>query len=527
MDGVEEPMTSLVKVLGVVGFFLAQPAFTQARPDEEALFGADTGAADAGAAPTNAQSELPPNTPDAGVGALPSDRPTEDALFGNTAPSRPEQPQRPSDQAEKDRESALMDSSEIKDKFSEDETLDDPLRIGGQFYSRFLVNTTDHTSAQDMDISVPTLVDGYFDARPNDRLRGFLLARLRYDPTIDPTALNAFGQSAGSNLSLVLDQLWVRFDIARTIFVTAGKQHVKWGASRFWTPTDFLHDVKRDPLAPFDERTGTSLIKLHLPWEQLGWNFYAIGILDSPTPASVLGKVGGALRAELVFGQTELGLGGVFRKGSKPRFGIDLSSGLGPFDVYGEIAIRDGHGIEQWGVVETPTGPGLDDRFERISLDRETAYAASGGVTYTFAYNDNDTVTLGLEYFHNSTGYSNAALYPWLIFQGEFQPFYQAKHYGAFYALLNSPGDWDKVNFVFSTLGNFSDMTFISRLDVFVRVLTHLTVEMYVAGHYGNRGGEFRFSLDLPPSTLGGGPTPEIRVPAPVVDVGLGFKFSI
>ena len=36
--------------------------------------------------------------------------------------------------------------------------------------------------------SAPMLVDGYLDARPTDRLRGFVLGRLTFDPTLDESA---------------------------------------------------------------------------------------------------------------------------------------------------------------------------------------------------------------------------------------------------------------------------------------------------------------------------------------------------
>ena len=74
----------------------------------------------------------------------------------------------------------------------------------------------------------------------------------------------------------VLDQLWINFDVAHRAFVTVGRQHVKWGVGKFWNPTDYLHPVRRDPLATFDARTGTTMLKLHVPWEKRGWNFYAV-----------------------------------------------------------------------------------------------------------------------------------------------------------------------------------------------------------------------------------------------------------
>jgi len=124
-------------------------------------------------------------------------------------------------------------------------------------------------------------------------VRGFALARTIFDPTLPATAstgLSTFGsgsqaaiptrrrqlefslRGAGhAHTGVLLDQMWLRFDIKHTVFVTAGRQHVRWGTARFWTPTDFLHIQHRNPLDVFDARTGTTMIKVHVPWEQ-GWN---------------------------------------------------------------------------------------------------------------------------------------------------------------------------------------------------------------------------------------------------------------
>ena len=137
----------------------------------------------------------------------------------------------------------------------------------------------------------------------------------------------------------------------QTVFVTAGKQHVRWGTGRFWQPTDYLHPLKRNPLDVFDARAGTSMLKLHVPWEDKGWNFY--GVRASPriptdataTPAA-RSPAGGARR------DRHPRRGARPRRprssaASKPRFGIDISTGIGDFDVYADVAIRVGRGLQR------------------------------------------------------------------------------------------------------------------------------------------------------------------------------------
>ncbi len=141
--------------------------------------------------------------------------------------------------------------------------------------------------------------------------------------------------------------MWLRFDVAHTVFVTAGKQHVRWGTGHFWAPTDFLHLRPRNPLDVFDARTGTTMLKLHLPVESRAWNFYGYLLTESNTSTPTLGSVAAATRAELVLGPAELGLGAVGQRSQKPKFAADLSFGVGDVDVYGELGLRSGNKIDR------------------------------------------------------------------------------------------------------------------------------------------------------------------------------------
>jgi hypothetical protein len=350
------------------------------------------------------------------------------------------------------------------------------------------------------------------------------LARLRYDPTL---AAN----TAAANPSVALDQLWIRFDIAHTVFITAGKQHVKWGASRFWNPTDVLSPAPTDPLAAFDQRLGATLLKIHLPWEARGWNFYALGLLDNAGPAGTLGKLGAAARAEVVLGSTELGADAVMVGGRRPRYGLDFSSALGPVDIYGEVAFRRGADYQRWSLSREVDWDNPVDLLGALQSEQleGTQLQASGGARYSFNYTDQNELTVGAEYFYNPVGTSTPRLYPWLMLQNQFQPFYVGQHYLAVYALAPQlPGELRHVGVSLSNLGNLSDSSFITRLDVFFRVLSYLSIEAFGATHYGHRGGEFRFAFELPEISFAPGQsTPPISVPAPLFELGLGLRVSL
>ena len=503
------------------------------RPDEDALFG--------GESESDTPAQAPPPAPASGTQS-PQERPSDDEVFGGEERQpTPTEPSAPNS----DRDTEALSGPATRSAFDSAEAVDDPLKIGGLFYLRANVAGTEGTSFGNTAFNAPTLVDAYFDARPTDRLRAFVVGRLTYDPTLPSQP----AEGAPSNPRVLLDQAWLRFDLARTVFFTVGKQHVKWGTGQIWNPTDFLSPQRRNPLAFVDLRTGVSMVKLHVPWEARGWNFYGIAITDDlgtdagavvdPTggparpggndPVNRLSRIGGALRAELVVGPAEVGISGVAQRGRKPRFGLDLSSALGPIDVYGELALKEG---TDQPLYRLPEGTTLEDIFQNgiqveAYIPTGLTPQVTGGANYSFAYGQNDLAVVGVEYFYNSTGYTSSVGYPYLIAQRAFQPLYVGRHYGAAYLFLNQPFDWERTAFNFFTLGNLSDRSYTSRLNMTYRALTYLTVEAYGAVHYGRKGGELRLGFSVPDVTINGQNIPGFTLAAPTFELGAGLRLSL
>ncbi len=496
---------TLALALGVAAG-LAAPAAAQDRPSDEELFGA------------------PPARPPA-AGPAPSTPP-------NALPPPPE------------------------GIFSRER--EDPLKIGGQLYLRFQVFSQEDTAPADWTAVSPNLLDVFLDVRPNDRVRAFGLARTAYNAiTVDPSAGIPPAIASGLGLAplpttvVALDQLWVNFDVARTVFVTAGRQHVKWGVGRFWNPTDFLHRAPRDPLDPFDIRIGTAMVKAHLPWEARGWNAYAVALLEDPrygggdrsgTLAGI--PVGG--RVEAVLGTVELGLDALAGPGAPPRYGLDVSAGVWDLDLYGEVAV--GGARPRWRVRDPAAPVVAEAGLGRYEL-RETSGASPRvvlGGTLSEKYSDEDAVTFGAEWFWQDSGYSDADAYGFLalgapaltapvtdpnvsVFRQEpsaFTGFQLGRQYAGAFVSLPSPGSWNDTTFTLSVLGNLSDRSFLARLDHSVLVLTYLRVETFAAVHMGHAGGEFRLDFavpDLGPVLTSGGYVTQ----RPLVDLGIALRVSL
>jgi len=484
------------------------------------------------------------------------DRPSEDALFGapaappavSSAPAsaaRPADAGRPSPQSE----GRLLESVAGPDAFARGEVADNPLQIGGLYYQRYIVSKIQGQAPSHSPVSAPLQFDAFMDSRPSDRVRGYVQGRLLYDPTRDQFGGTTNGGGQGSlqtastsgapqtlgaattgqtttNPQWVLDQAWLKFDVERKVFVTAGKQHVKWGVARFWNPTDFLSTQRRDPLLPYDLRLGNSMVKLGIPLEGKGRNVYAIALLDNPQPGSTLGQTGAAVRAETVLGDAEIGAEAVTRGNVTPVYGADVSAPLGPFDVYAEAALFTQAPVPRYVVTGSLTpGAQIASLYARDDSKGPFVQAAAGG-NYTFGWRENRQATVGVEYFYNQLGYDRASVYPLLIFLNAYQPFYTGKHYGAVYATAEGPDELKHTSYTFSTIANLSDGSLISRLDFNWRFLTYLTFEAYADDHYGTRGGEFRFQLNTPALASGSGAIAPVNLPPTVYDVGTGLRLS-
>jgi hypothetical protein len=503
-------------------------ARAQERPSEADLFGAPAPPAAAAPGAPAAGSPRPPAAPPDAVPAGPASSDARgDALLGEAGGAR----------------GAGLVSGEREDW----------LKLGGLAYLRTVTTWTREVPPSEWSFQAPSLLDLYLDARPNDRVRAFALGRLHYDPAAGGTQSSSFSAltvATSSTTRAVLDQLWINFDVERTVFVTAGKQHVKWGTGRFWNPTDYLHPTRRDPLTQFDQRSGVTMVKAHLPWERRGWNLYGIALLEdlagglqpdlSVTTVTTLGQVGYGGRAEVVLGSVELAVDGMAQQGHSPRFGVDGSFALGELDLHFEVALRKGRDLPRW--EEVPGVPSSDPVFTRY---REKTFdgltpAAVVGAEWSWKYSDQDTLTVGGEYAYDAAGYSSADIYPFLLAlprlpgtpdqRPAFLPFYLARQYLGLYLYLPAPGSWNHTSFTLSALGSLTDGSGLVRLDHSVMVNTYLRVETFVAGHVGNLGGEFRFGGTIPPQNLGGSPpvyTPTIPIAPPVLDLGVALRVTL
>jgi hypothetical protein len=223
-----------------------------------------------------------------------------------------------------------------------------------------------------------------------------------------------------------------------------------------------------------------------------------------------------------------VGLSGVVREGRRPRAGLDLSSALGPIDVHAEVAAQRGVDAPLYRLMaEPPEGASFLDRFETYSPEGWIP-SASGGFTVTFDLTEQSQLNLNGEYFYNSLGYTQPEVLAALILRNRYQPFYAGQQYAGvgLQLALNDGLATDLVGL--TTLANLSDRSYVTRLDALISVFTNLSVQLYVSVPYGQKGGEFRQTFDIPAQTDTDGQTiPALSVPAPLFEAGLGLRLKI
>ena|GEM_PF-228780 len=368
------------------------------------------------------------------------------------------------------------------------------LTLGGFYFQRadMVVSqrATDATTAAQP--YFPGLVDVYLDFRPQDDIRAYVVGRLVYDP-LDP---------ALSTPRTSLDKLWLYFGLFDSVYVTAGRQHVKWGSSRIWNTTDFLRSPNPDPLGVFDLRQGVDMVKVNVPFESLRANLwgYATATLEDTgvTGALPRARYGGAVRGDIAFGTSELIASASFLERRRPRYGLDYSLGVGRLDFNAEVAFVRDSDTRLWR--STPEGSFVERTVTGTQVQ------ASAGVAAELRVGDLYRTVLRAEGFYNQLGDDDRRLLTWVQSTGDYRALYFGRTYGLGQITVTRRSIYEP-SWTLTVLGNLGDPSFLGRLD-FGFVRNNVNVAAFVEAPFGARGGEFRFQPDpsvaaLPATDLG------------------------
>jgi hypothetical protein len=344
----------------------------------------------------------------------------------------------------------------------------------------------------------------FVDSRPRDDLRGYLRFSIKPQNSAGAARTGAATQSQSDTGALSLLELWIKWQPAgQGVFWTLGRQPVKWGNAQFWNPTDFLAEETRNPLAFFDDRSGIDAARLNIPLEGANANFTFIVSSPRSSPVTSIQAPAGdrgsqnqmttltelqlATRAEWSIASSEISASFAWRENGPTRYGIGLSSGLGPLDLELEGACTAKSNRTFFQRLEKPDGTVTAIPRERDQLCLPQAVT---GLSWEFGYADGDSATLGAEYFWNGLGHDDPLLELASVVSGNATPLYVAEQYAAAYVLLPSPGSWEDTTIQATYIKNLSDFSELYRLSVVETIMEFSRISF--GANYRNGLGEFR-----------------------------------
>jgi len=340
-----------------------------------------------------------------------------------------------------------------------DSRTSESLTLGGRLeLQSSAVKFADNTPG-DAPLSHSSSAELYLDARPSDDLRGFVKGAITQTQGANSNA------SQGSNPKIDLYEMWIKWSGQGSLFTTVGRQKLKWGAASFWNPTDFLAVQTKDPLANFDVRPGANLIKFHMPVEKYGHNFYAIVDLENAQQAQ---SPRAAARGEFNYGYgnftgeiTTTVVGG---KDQPIRWGVDVSTGLGPVDLIVESAWTRRSDQTFYSKSRTPEG---NLNFTTVDRSKQSIAQVVLGTRYELKYSEKGSANLNLEYFWNDAGYSDPVLEAYSfgqgLVQGQSRSLYLANRYAAASLVIIPSNDFSVNPFVLTALTNLTDRSWLAR----------------------------------------------------------------
>ncbi|MCX7024471.1 MAG: hypothetical protein NT080_07615 [Spirochaetes bacterium] len=236
--------------------------------------------------------------------------------------------------------------------------------------------------------------------------------------------------------SFTLSELHYGFDIGKRVFFRAGNQLIAWGATRIWSPVDFINLERADPFQPVDLRSGKPGLRVHVPFPRA--NLFAFadfsGTVDSGAVKDVVRWTNVAFRADAAIAGAEFGLSAYGGLEAQARLGFDVSGRVLGFTLYGETAFAP-------------------------EYDTFNGYLAAS-LGFSRALDELKRWTLSGEGYYDSRGSDRTGAYD----AGTYLPLYSGEAY-AYLALTADELFSNKLSTMFSGIANLSDASFSLKLS--------------------------------------------------------------
>lgn len=252
----------------------------------------------------------------------------------------------------------------------------------------------------------------FFDARPAQDLKlyGKFLFAFPFEKSLNgtasipkeqlPPAASTFLKTGvtipttvNGSPNIKIWELYTDFSTKDIAFFRFGKHTVKWGTGYFYSPADVINISRIDPQKPTEDREGPVSLRTHIVIPKTQYNIWLYLLPD--TKEFKPQYTAGAAKAEFVFGDWELGIGGWYRYKKAPRFISTLSGSIaGKVSVFAE-------GVFAWGSDHTYHKNDAD--FTAYEVKNKPFFQATLGGAYT---HDKSHTSIAFQYYYNGFGYA-------------------------------------------------------------------------------------------------------------------------
>jgi hypothetical protein len=312
--------------------------------------------------------------------------------------------------------------------------------------------------------------------------------------------------------------LYSKFSWNDALFLTFGKQPVRWGTGYFFSPADDIFAQSEvDINDPTAEREGPLALRVHYPIPRTMHNLYAYAVLPRSTDLAALAAmkpedIAVAAKAELFFGNTEAAIAGYYQQDQRPRVVLMATTGNGEFNFFGEGLVAfpstTSEAFIQAGAVSWGTFPVFTSDYTVVDRKTDTLFQATGGVSYS---NQDWNFTAVGQYLYNGAGYASLSLGDILqaaLDRAVSQPAGEptlgiaslagtlgglgkiGQHYGVLY--LGWSELWDsKWDFSVLAIENFSDWSGYVKPIVSFTFLNYVKLSAAASFSWGPNGSEF------------------------------------
>ncbi len=399
-----------------------------------------------------------------------------------------------------------------------------------------------------------TELDLGFVARPDTDISIAGEVRTNYPFVQQVTTGTAPNTSTVTVPSFTVWSLYSKFTWNDALFLSFGKQSLKWGTGYFFSPADDVFAQSAVDLSnPTAEREGPLALKVQYPIPRTMDNLYFyVAFPVSSDPAALAAvqpeDIAVAAKAEFLFGNTELAAAGFYQRSQRPQAILMGTTGTGSFDFFAEGLAAFPSGQSEAYVQKassTVTWATGSSAYRVVDHSGSTFFKATGGVMYK---NPDTNFTFVCQYLYNGQGYSSLsvqdihqAMMDRALGRPAGEPAFTSaslantltglgqigEHYGALYFSWTSIAN-TKTDFSVLILSNLSDGSGYVNPTISYTMLIYVRLSLGASLSWGGTGTEYAdptgFASTFP--TINGQPNPSYN-PNYVAKPTLGLTLNV